>query len=145
MIRVISIVLIAVIALQTVGCTAWRQVARTNEFPEAKREASMRDEFLGELKEGMAVRIGIREGTLALVQGEVIEGTIETVGHISLTVILGLDRFRSSSNQAKERLTVPFSDIASIEYRRADLQGNIALAVVTTVIMIWARAMGVSK
>ena len=68
MMRAISIVLIVAIALQTVGCSAWRPLARMNEAPEDARRASMRNQVLGKLKEGMAVRIRILEGASAPIE-----------------------------------------------------------------------------
>ena len=65
MMRAISIFLIIAIALQTVGCTTMRPLARVNEVSEDNRQSSMRDQVLGKLTEGMRVRIRIREGARA--------------------------------------------------------------------------------
>lgn len=115
MIRGISIVMIAVIALQTVGCTAWRQVARIKEVPEANREASIRDEVLGKLTEGMVARIGIREGSRTPTRGQVIECLIKKVGVKSLTVT----HFRGFAvGNTGPEFTLRYADIVSIEYRQ---------------------------
>ena len=45
MTRAMSIVLIVAIALQTVGCTAWRPLARMNEVGEANRELGCESKF----------------------------------------------------------------------------------------------------
>lgn len=116
MTRAISIVLIATIGLQTVGCTTWRQVARMKQVPEANREASMRDQVFGKLKEGMRVKIRVREDAPTPFEGQVIICVIEKVGPTSLTVNL----FRSNfdGNDRRES-TLRFADIVSIEYRTA--------------------------
>ena len=88
MTRAMSIVLIVAIALQTVGCSTWKPLARTNVVPGDDRQATMRDQVLGKLTEGMRARIKIREGIHAPIKSEVIEGKIETIGPKSLTVIL---------------------------------------------------------
>ncbi len=49
MTRAINIVLVLAIALQTVGCSSWRPLARANEVSEDNRQASMRDKVLSKL------------------------------------------------------------------------------------------------
>ena len=117
MIRTISIVLIVAIALQTVGCSSWRPLARANRVAEDDRQTSMRDQVLGKLTEGLAVRIRIRAGTHLLIKGEVIEGIIERVGVTSLTVTTMT--FYAPGNVNRE-LTLHFSEIESIEYRESN-------------------------
>ena len=78
MIRAINIVLIVAIALQTVGCSTWKPLARTHEVPEDDRQSSMRDQVLGKLKEGMAIRIRIRDGTPTQIKGQVLECIVES-------------------------------------------------------------------
>ena len=68
MIRAISFVLIVTIALQVVGCSTWRPLARADEIPANDRQASMPDQVVGKLKEGMAVRIRILEGASAPIE-----------------------------------------------------------------------------
>ena len=68
MTRAISIVLIVAIALQTVGCSTWRPLALANNVPEDSRQSSMREQVLGKLEEGMAVRITILEGASAPIE-----------------------------------------------------------------------------
>ncbi len=118
MTRVISLVLIVAIALQSVGCSAWRPLARVSEVPEDERQSSMRDQVVGKLKEGMAVRIRISEGTRAPVIGQFVECVIEKAGPTSLTVIASA-KFVYPDN-VDRKLTLKYSDIVSIEYRESD-------------------------
>ncbi len=115
MMRAISIVLIVTIALQVVGCSAWRPLARMNEAPEDARQASMRNQVLGKLKEGMVVRIEILEGTYVPIKGQIIECVIEKVGLTSLT----LTPFKGYArrNDGTE-FTLRYTDIVSIQYRQ---------------------------
>ena len=114
--RAISIVLIVATALQTVGCSSWRPLARTNEVSEDNRQASMRDQILSKLTEGMRVRIRMREGTYAPPEGQVIECVIEEVGLASLAVS---PRAYSVHANASRMLTLRYADIESIEYRES--------------------------
>ena len=66
--RAISFVLIVTIALQSFGCSTWRPLARLNDVRENERQASMPDQVVGKLKEGMAVRIRILEGASAPIE-----------------------------------------------------------------------------
>lgn len=111
--RAISIVLVVAIALQTVGCSTWKPLTREGEVPEDDKQSSVRDLVLGRLKEGMRVRIRIREGVRAPIKGQTIEGRMDKVGLNALT----LTPFNSYApgNVSKE-LTLPYADIASIEY-----------------------------
>ena len=85
--RTISIVLIAAIALQTIGCSTGRHVTRMNQVVQEDRPSSMRERILEELKVGMHARIRIREGTGApITGGQVIECIIVKIGQGSLTV-----------------------------------------------------------
>lgn len=117
MTRAINIVLVAAIALQTVGCSSWRPLARMNEVPEDERQSSMRDQVLGKLKEGMRARIEIREGTRAPVVGQVIECIVEKVGPTSLTVVVSVEFV--FPDHVGRRLELNYSDIESIEYRKS--------------------------
>ena len=117
MMRAINIVLIVTIALQTVGCSTWRPVARANEVTEDDRQSSMRDQVLGKLKEGMAVRLRILEGTHLSIKGRVIDCIIEKIGLTSLTVTPM--SFYAPGNVSR-KLTLHYSDIASIEYRESN-------------------------
>ncbi len=114
--RAISIFLIVTIALQTLGCSTWKPLARANEVSEDNRQASMRDQVLGKLTEGMAVRIRIRAGTHLPIKGKVIDCIIEKVGPTSLTVTPMT--FYVPGNVNRE-LTLHFSEIESIEYRES--------------------------
>ena len=127
MTRAISIVLIVAIALQTVGCSTWKPLARMNEVPEDNRQASMRDQVLGKLKEGMRVRIRIREGSAVPVIGQVIECVIERVGLTSLTITASAQFF--FPDNLSRRLTLRYSDIESVEYRESDNSGIFVLGV----------------
>lgn len=111
MIRAISIVLIFAIALQAVGCTTWRTVARLKDIPESNREAAMRDRIIGKLTEGMRVRIKIREGTRLPIEGRVIVCVIEDIGPTSL---VGIQCARNLPGHAGERLTLRYIDIESV-------------------------------
>ena len=115
MIRTINIVVIVAIALQTVGCTTWRPLARASKVTEDDRQSSMRNQVLGKLKEGMVVRIEILEGTYVPIKGQIIECVIEKVGLTSLT----LTPFKGYArrNDGTE-FTLRYTDIVSIEYRQ---------------------------
>ena len=117
MMRASSIVLIVAIALQTVGCSTWRPLARMNVVSEYDRQSSMREQVLEKLKEGMAVRIRIREGTRTPTKGEVIECVIEEIGQARLTVTPVTSYLHS---KVKRNLTLYYSDIVSIENRESD-------------------------
>ena len=116
MIRVISIVLILAIALQTVACTTWRQVVQMKEVPEANREVSIREQALEQLKEGMRVRIRIWSGIRTPIKGRVIDCTIEEIGHTTLTVIPFIPY--AGGNDRKE-YSLRYVDIASVEFRES--------------------------
>ena len=113
MTRAISIVLIAAIALQTVGCSTWQPLARASKVHEDDKQSSMRDQVLGKLKEGMRVRIGIREDA-APITGRVVECVINKIGHTSLTVTPFTSFARGNE------ITLHYADIVSIEYRESD-------------------------
>ena len=133
MIRAFSIVLILAIALQTVGCSSWRPLARMNEVPEDERQTYMREQVLGKLKEGMAVRITIRDGTAAPFKRQVIECIIEEIGQASLTLTPVDDHIRST---VKREFTLHYADIMSIEYRKSDHEPNeYVVYLVTTAIL----------
>lgn len=133
MIRVISIVLIAAIALQTVGCSTWRPLARANAFAEDDSQSSVRDQVLGRLKVGMAVKIRIRAGTPAPIKGQVIECIIKEIGQASLTLTPIADHIRST---VKREFTLHYADIMSIEYRKSDHEPNeYVVYLVTTAIL----------
>ncbi len=116
MIRAISIVLIVTIALQSFGCSTWRPLARLNDVPENAKQTLIQGQFPGKLKEGMRVRIRIREGRRVSTTGEVIDGIIKRVGQTSFTVIPMT--FYAPSNVSRE-LTLHYSDIESIEFRES--------------------------
>ena len=117
MIRAISIVLVVAIALQTAGCSSWRHLARASDVIEDESQSTMQDRVLGKLKEGMAVRIKIRESTPAPIKGRVIECIIEEIGQTSLTLIPITDHIRGT---AKREFSLHFTDILHIEYRKFD-------------------------
>ena len=127
MTRAISIVLIVAIALQTVGCSAWKPLARANEVSKDDKQSSMRDQVLGRLTVGMRARIEIREGAPAPVIGRVIECVIENVGPTSLTVTASAQFF--FPDNLSRRLTLRYSDIESVEYRESDNSGIFVLGV----------------
>ena len=114
MIRTISIVLIAAIVLQTVGCSSWRPLARVSEVPEDERQTYMREQVVVKLKEGMAVRITIRDGTPAPFKRQVIECIIEEIGQESLTLVPITDHIRGT---VKREFRLNFTDILHIENR----------------------------
>ena len=114
MIRAISIILVAAIALQTVGCSTWRPLARANAVAEDDSPLSVRNRVLGRLKEGMAVRIIIREGTDAPIKGQVIECIIKEIGTESLTLFPITDHVRGT---VKREFKLRYTDILIIEYR----------------------------
>ena len=127
MIRAVNIVLIVAIALQIVGCSTWRQLARANEVPEETRQFLMRDQVFGKLKEGMRARIKIRDGTRTPAVGQVIECVVERVGPTSLTVTASAkfvfpDNVRARfvfPDNVSRKLTLNYTDIESIEYRKS--------------------------
>ena len=114
MTRAISIVLIATIGLQTVGCSTWRPLARGNAVSEDGRQTYMREQVLGKLKEGMAVRITIRDGTPAPFKRHVIECIIEEIGQESLTLVPIADHIRGTVTR---EFRLNFTDILHIENR----------------------------
>ena len=114
MTRAISIVLIVAIALQTVGCSAWRPLARAARVADVDRHSSMREQVLEKLKEGMAVMIRIREGTPAPVRGRVLECIVEKIGQTTLTLTPVADHIRGT---AKREFRLHFTDIVHIQYR----------------------------
>lgn len=114
MTRVIIVVLIAALVLQTVGCSSWRPLARANAIAEDDRQTSVRNQVLGRLKEGMAVRIRIREGTDAPTEGQVIECIIKKIGQVSLTLTPIADHIRGT---VKREFKLRYTDILIIEYR----------------------------
>lgn len=118
MTRAISIVLIVAIALQTVGCSTWRPLARAGELPEDDRQSSMRKQVLGRLTVGMRARIEIREGAPAPIIGRVFECVIERVGPTSLTVTASA-RFLFPDNSSR-RVTLRYSDIEGVEYQESN-------------------------
>ena len=115
MTRGISIVLVVAIALQAVGCSTWRPLARASDFTEEHRHASLRDQVPGKLKEGMAVRIRILEGTPVPIKDQVLECIVEEVGNTSLTLVPITDHVRGT---VEREFTLYFSDIVNIEYRQ---------------------------
>ena len=114
MTRAMSIVLIVAIALQTVGCSTWKPLARTTEVPEDDRLTYMREQLMGKLKEGMAVRIRIREGTRTPFKGRVLECIVEKIGQTTLTLTPVADHIRGT---AKREFRLHFTDIVHIQYR----------------------------
>ena len=116
MIRAISIVLILAIALQTVGCSAWRPLTSANKVAENKRQQLIRDEAFGKLMEGMRVKMRIREGTGVLIGRQVFKCVIKRVGLTSLTVMPLTPLMSSVRIRARKRITLKYSDIVSIEY-----------------------------
>lgn len=115
MIRTINIILIAAMVLQTVGCSAWKPLATADQHPGDNRQTSMREEVLGKLKEGMVVRIRIRDGASVPIESQVIECVIERVSLASLT----LTPFKGyARNNDGTEFTLQYSDIVSIEYRQ---------------------------
>ncbi len=114
MIRAISVVLIAAVALQTVGCSTWQPLARVNEDPDENGKSSMRGQFPWNFNEGMRVRIRVRPDTPAPIRGRVIEGIIKKVGPSSVTVIP--KTFYGIINTSWD-VTLHYSSIVSIEFR----------------------------
>ena len=135
MTRAISIVLVARIGLQTVGCSTWRPLARANAVAEddSQSSSSIRDQIQWKLKEGMHVRIRIRAGTNAPIKGQVIECIIKEIGQASLTLTPVDDYIRST---VKREFTLHYADIMSIEYRKSDHEPNeYVVYLVTTAIL----------
>lgn len=114
--RTINIVLIAAIALQTIGCSTWRSLARASEVTKDDRQSSIRDQVLGKLKEGMRVRIHIREGARTRIKGRVIDCIIDRIGHTTVTVIPFTPY--AGGNERRE-YSLRFVDIASVEFRES--------------------------
>ena len=76
MTRAISIVLILAIALQTVGCSTWRPLARVNKGAEDDKQSSMREQVIERLTEGMRIRLKIRDGAETPIKFRVFECVI---------------------------------------------------------------------
>ncbi len=137
MTRAMSIVLIVAIALQTVGCSTWKPLALANNVPEDSRQCSMREQVLRKLKEGMAVRIRIREGTRTPVKGRVLECIVEKIGQTTLTLTPVADHIRGT---AKREFRLHFTDILNIQYREFHRNLTIFTVGVTagaTVAFLW--------
>ena len=117
MTRAMSIVLIVAIALQTVGCSTWRPLARASKVHDDERQPTVREQVLGKIKEGMVVRIRIREGTRTPFKGRVLECVIEEIGQTTLTLTPITDHIRGT---AKREFRLHFTDIVHIEYREFD-------------------------
>ena len=116
MIRAISIVLIFAIALQTVGCSTWKPLARVDEVREDDRQASTEEQLRWNLTEGTRVRIHIREGARTWIKGRVIDCIIESIGHTTVTVI----PFTPYAGGNERRVySLRFVDIASVEFRES--------------------------
>lgn len=143
MTRAISIVLIAAIALQTVGCSTWKPLARAGEVPEEDKQSSMRDQVLANLQEGMRVKIRVREGTAAPIKGASLEFVIEKIGETALTVTPITFYVR---NTKKKPFRLPYADIVGIEYRVAsDLAvfvGGVAIGAILAYVAIWLSFRG---
>ncbi len=113
MTRVIHIVLIAAMLLQATGCAVRPHVIRQRADSLAVIPVQFREEAYLRLRKGMRARIVLRENASVPLQNRVIEGTIETVGIRSLTI---LSRARFGRGGERERITLRYADIASIEY-----------------------------
>lgn len=138
MIRAISIVMIVAIALQTVGCSSWRPLARASGVSEDERQLTMRDQVLGKLSEGMRVRITFREGAAAPIKGEVVECVIEKIGETALTVTPITFYVRSTE---RKPFSLQYVDIVGIEFLDTDdldvLVGGIAIGAVLVYFLFW--------
>ena len=117
MMRSVSIILIAAILFQTVGCGTTRPLARASEVSQDYEQPSIREQALGKLREGMHVRIKIREGAPAPIEGQVFEGIVKKIGPTSLTVAPITSYV---SNTERKTFTLPYADIVGIEYRDAN-------------------------
>ena len=134
MIRAVSIVLVVAVALHTVGCGTWRHVARGIEVSDGYRRSSLQDRILGKLKEGMRVRIRIRDGANAPVKGQVFECVIDEVGATSLKVTQV--KSPSHGRDGKE-YTIHYGDITSIEeYRGYSRKPFVFVAGLTTGVIL---------
>lgn len=134
MIRSVSIVLIVAVALHTVGCSTWRHVARGIKVSDDYRQSSLQDRILDKLKEGMRVRIRIRDGANAPVNGQVFVCVIDEVNATSLKVT----PFKSPSQGRDERVyTIHYADITSIEeYRGYGRKSLVFVAGLTTGVIL---------
>ncbi len=138
MMRAVSVVLIAAILFQTVGCATKRALARANKVSQDYDQPSIREQALGNLKEGMHVRIRIREGTPAPIKGQVFEGIVEEIGQTSLTVTPVTFYVR---NADRKPFTLPYADIVGIEYRDANdlaaFVGGVGFGVGLAFFLVW--------
>lgn len=116
MTRAISIVLIVAIALQAVGCSAWKPLARVDEVREDDRQASTDEQLRWNLTEGTRVRIYIREGARTWIKGRVIDCIVDRIGHTAVTVI-PLTPYAGGKN--RKEYSVSYADIISIEFRES--------------------------
>lgn len=112
--RAISMVLIVAMALQTVGCSTWRPLARGYEVSEDSKQALMREQVLGKLTEGMRIRLRIKDSAETPIKVRVFECIIERIGQTSLTVTPITFFVRSTTSG---EFALQYIDIASIEYR----------------------------
>lgn len=115
MIRAISTVLVVAIALQTVGCSTWKPLVRASEVDENDGQSALGEQMHWNLTKGTRVRVRIREGSPAPIKGRVIECVVVKVDLTSLTItpVAFFDR-----NNAGRDITLRYSDIESIEYRK---------------------------
>ena len=114
MIRAVNIVLIVAIALQIVGCSTWRPLARVNNGAEDDKQSSMREQVIARLTEGMRIRLKIRDGAETPIKFRVFECVIGRIGQTSLTVTPITFFVRSTTSG---EFALQYTDIASIEYR----------------------------
>lgn len=137
MTRAISIVLILALALQTVGCSTWKPLARANRVAENDRQTSMRDQVLPKLQEGMRVKIRVREGTAAPIQGVFVECVIEEIGETALTVTPITFYVRSTE---RKPFSLQYVDIVGIEFLDTHdldvLVGGIAIGAVLVYLLV---------
>ncbi|MDE3001606.1 MAG: hypothetical protein OXU79_21230 [Gemmatimonadota bacterium] len=138
MVRTVSIILISAILFQTVECATNRPLSRANEYSQDNDQPSIGDQALGKLKEGMHVRIRIRQGTTAPIKGQVFEGIVEEIGQTSLTVTPVAFYVR---NAEKKPFTLPYADIVGIEYRDANdlaaFVGGVGFGVGLAFFLVW--------
>lgn len=113
MTRVVHIVLIAAMLLQATGCAVRPHVISQRADSLAVIPVQFREEAYLRLRKGMRAKIVLRENAPVPLQNRIIEGTIETAGIRSLTILSGAGFSRGGN---RERITLRYADIAYIEY-----------------------------
>lgn len=138
MTRVITIVLIVAIALQTVGCAP---TIRMRKFSLDSSQDQIRKDAQQILKKGMQATIFLRRNARVPFSGRILECVIERAGTESLIVTVKPKYLAIGSAR---RYAFTYSDIMTIRYHEPDDQRNLrTLLVVATVVGVVLFIVGI--